>query len=195
MTRRARIVCACAVALGLATAAPGARADATAYRVVPGRTSVTFTILHLGVIPAHGRFTYVVGRIVLDPSAGDGKADFDIASNSVATGFDLRDAFLRSDAMFDSEHHPVVRFRSARLQFANGALAKVDGELTLRGVARPVSLAVSRIQCGALPGSSVEVCEADAATTLRRRDFEMDFAWPIIGDEVELRFHVFATRE
>ena len=185
---------ACIAAL-LALASHGARAEPTVYRVQPSRSSVDFSILHLGVFRAEGRFTRVTGRILYDPAAPSGSIDVDIASTSVATGWSTRDEFIRGEAMFDAERFPLVEFRSTKLEFAAGRLVRVDGELLLRGVRRPISLAVTRMECGAQSSASLEACDAYAQTILRRREFDMDFAWPLIGDDVELQFHLRAVRE
>lgn len=186
--------CAWLCALALAAMAP-AGAEPAAYRVVPAQTSVEFSVLHLAVFPAHGRFGQVSGRIVIDAGAASGNVQFDVATASVATGWSLRDAFLRGEAMFDAGAHPLVRFRSTRLEFAAGRLVRIDGDLTLRGVTRPVSLAVSRLDCNSGAQNGRDVCEADAESAISRRDFDMDFAWPLIGDDVELRFRIVAIRE
>lgn len=178
-----------------AVAIAPARAEVAAYRVEPVLTAAEFSVVHLGFIRAHGSFARVSGRIVLDPAAGTGRVDLDVGTESVATGWSLRDAFLRGEHMFDSARHPLVHFRSTRLFFADGRLARVDGDLALRGVTRPVSFTVVAIACGAGRHAGREGCDAEATGTIRRRDFDMDFAWPLIGDEVELRFLIGATRE
>lgn len=186
-----RFVLLCAIAV----AASSARAEPAAYRVVPAQTSVEFSVLHLAVFPAHGRFGHVSGRIVIDAGAASGNVQFDVATASVATGWTLRDAFLRGEAMFDADAHPLVRFRSTKLGFAAGRLVRIDGDLTLRGVTRPVSLTVSRLDCSPAGQGARDVCQADAETAISRREFDMDFAWPLIADEVELKFRIVAVRE
>ncbi len=181
--------------LGVALAAAPARAEVAVYRVEPALTTAQFSVVHLGFLRAHGTFAQVTGRIALDAAAGSGQVDLDIGTESVATGWSLRDAFLRGEHMFDSAQHPFVRFRSTRLVFADGRLARVDGELSLRGVTRPVSFEVVALACGAARHAGRDGCDAEAAGTIRRRDFDMGFAWPVIDDEVALRFVIGATRE
>jgi polyisoprenoid-binding protein YceI len=176
-------------------AALAVQAQATSYRVDPARTRIEFSVLHLGVLRADGHFSRATGRIVFDPAARAGSIEFAVAGDSVATGWALRDAFIRGENMFDVEHHPVVRFRSTRLVFDDARLVRVEGELTLRGVTRPLLLAVERVECGAQPPGAGALCAADVDGVIRRRDFGMDFAWPLIGDEVSLRFVIGAVRE
>jgi len=183
------------VVMAVALAAFPAWADAPTYRVEPSLTTAEFAVAHLGVFHQHGRFARMSGRIAYDPAVPTGRVDFDISSASVTTGWSVRDAFVRSEAMFDAEHHPLVQFRSTHLEFEGDRLARIDGDLTLRGVTRPVSFAVTHMACGRELLAGRDGCDAEAGGTIRRSDFAMDFAWPLIGDEVELRFRVTAIRE
>ncbi len=183
------------VLLCAAAAATPARADPVRYRVDPALTTVEFSVVHLGFLRARGRFADVAGRITLDAAAGTGAVELDVAAATVATGWALRDAFLRGELMFDAGRHPHVHFRSTRVAFAEGRLARVDGDLTLRGVTRAVSFAVTAIACGTGRHAGRDGCDAEVAGTIRRSDFALDFAWPLIDDEVELRFAIGAMRE
>lgn len=181
------------VALLAGLAAAGAGAQPVHYRLDPAPTRIEFSIVHLGVLRAHGQFTQAIGSIVYDAAAQAGRIELDVAGASISTGWTLRDAFIRGESMFNVERHPVVRFRSTHLVFAGGRLAEVEGEVTLRGVTRPVTLAVTHVDCaGEGPRAR---CIAEADGSLRRRDFGMDFAWPLIGDDVALRFAIVAVRE
>lgn len=161
------------------------------YRLDPAHTRVEFSVVHLGVLRAEGRFTQATGTVVYDAAEQDGRIGLDVTGESVSTGWTLRDSFLRGESMFDVEHHPVVRFRSTHLVFAAGRLAQVEGELTLRGVTRPVTLAVTGMDC---PADRAR-CTAHVDGSLRRRDFGMDFGWPLIGDDVALSFTIVAVRD
>ena len=151
--------------------------------------------MHLAVFHAHGRFARMSGRIVVDAAAQAGSVDLEISVASVSTGWTLRDAFVRGEKMFDADRHPVVRFRSTRLAYADGQLARVDGDLTLRGVTQPVAAVVIRIECGAGADARAATCDAEATTAIRRSDFGMDFAWPLIADDVDLVLRIRAVRE
>ncbi len=181
------------IALLTCMPAVAALAQPVTLRIDPAHTRLEFSVAHMGLLRAHGRFTQATGSIVFDPAAQDGRVDLEVAGASVTTGWSLRDAFVRGESMFDVEHHPVVRFRSTHLVFTAGALVRVEGELTLRGVTRPLTLAVTAIDCaGAGPHAR---CVAEADGSLRRRDYGMDVAWPLIGDDVALRFAIVAVRD
>ena len=135
------------------------------------------------------------GRIVFDADRRGRQRRFELAAASVTTGWSARDAFIRGEDMFDAERHPVIQFRSTRLIFADGKPARIDGELTLRGVTRPLSLAIVQFDCGKVREDGRETCSAEASGTIHRSEFGMDILVPLIGDDVELRFEVTAIRE
>jgi polyisoprenoid-binding protein YceI len=188
--RFGRIGCA-AVALFMVTVA---NADPATYRVEPTLTTLEFKVSHLGLSMQRGRFRDAWGRIVYDPGAAAGSIDFVVDPASVDTGWNLRDAFLRSDDMLDVENFPVLRFRSSRLVFADGKLTAIEGDLTLHGITRPTTFSVARLSCGASPVDGREGCGAEASGTLKRSEFGMGFAASLVGDDVELRFLITAFR-
>lgn len=164
-------------------------AQPSAYRIDETRTHADFEVEHLGLFRAHGRFGHVAGSLVYDATAPSGAIDLVIPVTAVATGWDTRDAFLRGSTMFDAARFPRMRFMSKSFKFEGGRLLRVDGDLTLRDVTRPVSLAVHSLSCDR------DACVADADAAIRRRDFAMDAWWPLIGDEVALRLRLVAVRE
>jgi len=145
------------------------------------------------VFRAQGRFANVSGRIVFDGPGREGSIQLDIPVASVATGYDLRDDFIRGATLFDAANYPRMRFQSSKLAFDGDRLVRVDGNLTLRDVTRPVSFQILRIECG--HEAKHERCTAEAEGSIRRREFAMDNWWPLIGDEVALRFRLSAERE
>ena len=164
-------------------------AQPSAYRIDAARTRAEFAVVHLGVLRAHGRFENVTGSLVYDASARAGAIDLTIPVASVATGWDSRDQFLRGTSMFDAAQFPRMRFHSTHLEFENGRVVRVAGDLTLRDVTRPVTLTVRAMHC------EPDACTAEASGTISRREFAMEAWWPLIGDEVELRFRLEAARD
>jgi polyisoprenoid-binding protein YceI len=166
-----------------------AAAQSLTYRIDSAKTFAEFEVDHLGVFRAEGRFRNVTGSLRYDAAAQSGAIDLAIPVSSVATGGDSRDQFLRGASMFDAVQFPSMRFVSKRFEFEGGRLARVQGELTLRGVTQPVTLDVGSIHC------EWNACVADASASIRRREFAMDAWWPIIGDQVELRLRVVAKTD
>jgi polyisoprenoid-binding protein YceI len=187
-------ICFRAVVLATAVfAATGVSADAT-FRVATERTNVAFAVSNLGIGTHEGRFDLTWGKMTLDPERHAGSIDFIVDAASVNTGWDLRDAFLRSDLMFDVERYPSIHFRSTRLDFDGSRLVAVDGEMTLHGVTRPVRFEVTRMDCGADTVVGNDGCGASVSGRVSRSSFGMSFAYPLVGDEVALRFSIRAVR-
>jgi polyisoprenoid-binding protein YceI len=175
-------------------ASPGARADAGTLLVDSGLTRARFAVEYLGMATARGRFGRTSGTIGVDAQQKVERIDLAIDTGSVDMGWDLRDAFVRSEVMFDVQRFPRLHFRSTHVSYEGARLAGVEGELTLRGVTRPVRLDVARVECAIRPDDGREACAATATGRISRRAFGMDFAYPLIGDEVALEFELTALR-
>ena len=175
-------------------ASGGAAGGAGAFHVDPELTSARFVVPQLGFSQQEGRLGRTSGTIVLDPRQKVESIDLEIETASVDTGWSLRDAFLRSEVMFDTAHFPRMRFHSTSLRYEGMRLTGVEGEVTLRGVTRAVRFDVTRLECASGPGDDRESCSAEVSGHLSRGAFGMDFAYPLIGDEVTLEFVVRAFR-
>jgi polyisoprenoid-binding protein YceI len=115
---------------------------AGSWQIDPGHAEVAFVGRHFMLTKVRGRFTDVSGvvRIAEDPAAST--VEVTIGMASVNSGSDVRDDHLRSADLFDVEAWPTATYRSTRVTWTGGDEAAVDGELTIRGVTRPVPLAV-----------------------------------------------------
>ena len=138
--------------LGAAGANGAAWSGAGAFHVDPELTSARFTVLELGFSKQEGRLGRTSGTIVLDPRQKVASIDLEIETASVDTGWSLRDAFLRSEVMFDAARFPRLHFHSTGFRYEGARLSGVDGEVTLRGVTRPVHFDVTRLECASPPG-------------------------------------------
>jgi polyisoprenoid-binding protein YceI len=165
-----------------------------AFRVDPDRTTARFAVASLGVEKEHGRLGRTTGTILMDGEHRVERVQFDIDTRAVDTGWDLRDAFLRSGVMFDTAHYPRMHFRSKRIVYEGTRLAAVEGDVTLRGVTRAVRFDVIGLECGSRDESK-ETCDAEVVGRISRGAFGMDFGYPLVGDEVDLQFVVTASRE
>ena len=165
-----------------------------AFRVDPDHTTARFAVASLGVEKEHGRLGRTTGTILMNAEHRVERVELDIDTRTVDTGWDLRDAFLRSGVMFDTAHYPRMHFRSKRVVYEGTRLAAVEGDVTLRGITHGVRFDVIGIKCVARDGSR-ETCDAEVVGRISRAAFGMDFSYPLIGDEVDLQFVVTASRE
>ena len=166
---------------------------ADSYTIDPNHTYANFTINHLGFSTMHGRFDITGGKLAMDKDKGTGSVEVVIDVASVSTGFKKRDDHLRSPDFFNAVEFPEITFKSTKVTFA-GKGATVDGDLTMMGVTKPVTLNVASINCGVHPFSKKQVCGFDATAQLKRSDFGIKYALPGVGDDVNLSFEMEATK-
>lgn len=115
------------------------RPAAGVWKVDPGHAEVGFVGRHLGLTKVRGRFTGVSGLVVIGDDPADSSVDVTIDMASVSSGDQSRDDHLRSADLFDVEHHPTATYRSTAVSF-DGRGGTIDGELTIKGITRPVRL-------------------------------------------------------
>jgi polyisoprenoid-binding protein YceI len=175
-----------------AIALPAAAADS--YTIDPGHTYPSFEISHLGFSTMRGTFDATSGSVTLDPAAGTGSIEISIDTASIDTGHAKRDEHLKSEEFFNVARFPAMTYKATRLKFNGDKLAGADGELTLLGVARPVSLTVTSFNCGPHPMNKKQVCGANATATIKRSEFGMKTYVPAVGDEVKISIEVEAVK-
>lgn len=167
-------------ALLLSTAPTAAAAD---YAIDPGHTSVVFKANHAGFASIYGTFHDVSGKFTVDPQKPEAsKFDVTIKTDSIHTGVDKRDDHLKSPDFFNAAQFPTIRFVSKSVS-KQGENLKVDGELTLHGETKPVTLILTGGKVGEFP-PGVARTGYDTSVTIKRSDFGMDGMVPAIGDEV-----------
>ena len=189
-----RALFACLVILVSAGSGPAVAVRLT-YQIDPERSTAGFAINHLGFIRERGQFNRASGTIVVDPAGiAGGSIEVVIDLTSVDTGWDLRDDFLRGATMFDVARYPIMHFRSRHLEYRDRRVVAAEGDITLHGVTRPLRLEVQGLVCGRNPVDGREGCGAVVTGHMLRRDFGIGFAYPLVGDDVDLDFAIAAFR-
>jgi polyisoprenoid-binding protein YceI len=168
-------------------------AMADSYTIDPTHTYPNFTVNHLGFSTMHGRFDKTTGTISMDRAKGTGSVEVVIDMASVNTGFQKRDDHLRSPDFFNATEFPEMTFKSTKVAF-QGTGATVDGQLTMKGVTKPVTLNVDSINCGVHPMNKKDVCGFNATAKIRRSDFGVSYALPAVGDDISLNIEVEAVK-
>ncbi|MBI3479222.1 MAG: polyisoprenoid-binding protein [Nitrosomonadales bacterium] len=127
-------------ALVISVAFPLSAFAADGYTIDPAHTFPHFSINHLGFSTMQGRFDKTSGTITLDRAAKTGTVDISIESASVSTGFAKRDEHLRSPDFFNAAEFPAITYKSTAMNFKGDTPSSVDGNLTIMGVTKPVTL-------------------------------------------------------
>ena len=176
-------------------AAPVVTANAAdSYTIDPTHTFPNFTINHLGFSTLHGRFDSTKGKITLDRANNTGSVDISIDAGSISTGFKKRDDHLRSPDFLNVGEFPEITYKSTKVSL-KGDAALVEGNLTIMGVSKPVTLNVTHISCGTHPFNKKQVCGFEASATIKRSDFGVKYGLPAIGDEMPITLEAEAVKD
>jgi len=169
--RASRVFLALSLVAGtVAVAAP------VTYDIDVQHTHPSFEADHFGGLSVwRGKLNASGGKIVLDREAKAGTVEVTIDTASVLTGVPDLDKHLKSKDFFDVEKYPTATYKGKLAKFnKGGAPTEVQGELTMHGVTKPVTLTIRTFKCQAHPmKADKNVCGADAATTINREDFGM----------------------
>jgi polyisoprenoid-binding protein YceI len=145
----------------------------------PVHSTIGFVARHLMVSKVRGQFTSFEAQIVTAPDPLDSTATATIDLSSVNTGNEMRDNDLRSTNFFDVETHPTMTFVSTGVR-PDGENLLVDGNLTIRGVTKPVTLAVDVNGFGPDPYGGTRA-GFSAIAEINRTDFGVSFNAPVPG--------------
>ncbi|MFE9453060.1 YceI family protein [Streptomyces sp. NPDC006739] len=145
------------------------------WTIDPVHSSVAAVAQHLGISSVHGRFTEFAGGIEIAPDdVTKSRVQAVIRAASVDTGNTMRDTHLRSADFLDVERHPEITYRSTGVTAAGSDRWTVHGELTMRGVVRPVDLDLAYLGTGADPWGGTRAAFR-ATAELHREDFAMNY--------------------
>jgi polyisoprenoid-binding protein YceI len=149
----------------------GALAASQVYTIDPTHTYPTFVVGHAGVSHWQGKFNKSSGKVWLDREHSTGKVEITIDTSSINFGFPLLDKIMQGPDYFDVARYPTATYKSDAIHFADGVPASADGELTLRGVTKPVKLTFTQFKCRKHPMLPREVCGGDATAEIDRAQF------------------------
>ena len=169
--------------------------DRDTYTIDGRHTFPQYEVTHFGTSKQRGRFDKTEGRLVFDAQAHKGSVEVSIDTASVSSGLAKLDEHLRGPEFFNAEKFPKMTFKSGDFVFEGDALRKVNGELTLLGVTRPVAFDVDFFHCGVNPMLLRTVCGADLTTHIKRSDFGMKYLVGPVSDDVLLRVNVEAIAD
>lgn len=162
--------------------------QAGAYALDSDHGKITWSVNHLGFSTYKGQFVNVDADLTLDPAdPSTATLTATIPLTEVDSNSDGLDAHLQTADFFDTANHPVATYvsRSVTVDPTAPDRATVEGDLTLRGVTRPVTMTVRFNQAGPSMGGAYRA-GFDGEATLKRSDFGIDYALPVLGDEVSL---------
>lgn len=169
-----------------ATLALPALAAPQTYVVDGSHTFPRFSYSHFGLSTQMSRFNTTTGTVVLDQEARTGSVDIEIDMRSVDTGFATFNEHIQGEDFFHTAQYPTATFKSTRVVFEGDKPVAVDGELTIKGVTRPVTLSLSSFTAMQHPMVPKQAIGANASVTVKRSDFNAGKYAPHVSDEVTI---------
>jgi len=118
-----------------------------------------------------------------------------IDAKSVSTGSALFNEHIQGEDYLDTAKYPTATFKSTKVVFQGDKPATIEGNLTIKGVTKPVTLTVTSFQAMPHPMVKKDAIGANARTTVKRSDFNMGKNAPYVGDEVTIDIAIEAIKE
>jgi polyisoprenoid-binding protein YceI len=165
------------------------------YNIDPTHSFSRFEYSHLGFSTQVNKFNSTVGKIQIDRAAKTGSVEVLIDPKKVNTGYDTFNEHLQGPDFFDSAKYPAITYKSSKFNFVGDKLVSVDGNLTIKGVTKPVKLEVTSFHCAVHPMLKKDACGANATAKIVRSEFNAGKYAPNVSDEVTLGFSIEAVKE
>lgn len=183
------------LASALAVFAAAAQAEPVTYVIDSTHTYPFFSYSHLGFSTQTHRFNMTTGTIVLDRAAKTGSADVTIDAKSIDAGSALFNEHIQAADYFDTAQYPSLVFKGTKMHFKGDKPTSISGEITIKGVTKPITFDITGFNCAMHPMLRVEACGANAVAKLKRSDFNMGKSVPFVSDDVALSLVVEARRQ
>ena len=167
------------------------------YNVDPSHSSVGFEVKHMGIATVRGRFGTFEGAIDATGDAPSLSGTVDV--KSVDTGDENRDTHLTSPEFFDVEQHPQISFHSTAGDSAADGKLRLTGEITLKGITKPIELTGQVAEGGTDPWGNERI-GFELETVIDRRDFDLKWNQTLpnggllVSNEVKLLISVSAVK-
>jgi polyisoprenoid-binding protein YceI len=167
------------------------------YNVDPAHSNVGFEVRHMGIATVRGSFRRFEGT--LDASGNGPVLWGSVEVASIDTGEAQRDGHLLAPDMFDAQAYPTISFHSIGTKTSAGSRLQLSGEITIKGVTKPIELRGTVLEGGQDPWGNERV-GLELETTIDRRDFNLNFNQTLpsgkllISDEVKLVISVSAVK-
>jgi polyisoprenoid-binding protein YceI len=167
-----------------------------AWQIDTAHSAVHFTVRHMMISNVRGEFQKLEGTINFDEEHPENTTvDIRIDASSINTREAQRDAHLRSADFLDVENHPYITFKSTRVERTGDLTAKLYGDLTIRGVTKPVVLDVEHTGIVTNPWGNLSA-GFEASTKINRKEWgltwnqALEAGGVLVGDEIKINIEV-----
>ncbi len=157
-------------------------------------TFPSFSYSHFGFSIQTSRFNKTSAQVILDQQAKTASVDVTIDTQSVDTGSAQFNEHIQGEDFLDTAKYPTATFKSTKVTFEGDKPVSIDGDLTLKGVTRPVTLKVTQFLRMPHPMVKKDAIGAVATTTVKRTDFNAGKYAPYVGDDVTINITIEAIK-
>jgi polyisoprenoid-binding protein YceI len=171
-----------------------AQAETSTYNIDGTHTFPRFSYSHFGMSTQLSRFNKTTGVVQLDKAAKTGSVDVVIDMKSVDTGFSVFNGHIQGEDFLDTAKFPTATFKSTKVVFEGEKPVAVDGNLTIKGVTKPVTLKVTSFTNMAHPMLKKDAIGADASVVIKRSEFNAGKYAPNVGDDVTITLSLEAVK-
>lgn len=168
---------------------------AESYTIDPSHSFVKFETSHLGIAKLSGRFNKIVGKLMYDPTAGDGSQSVEVSidTSSLDTNWADRDKHLRSSDFFNVEKFTNATFKSTKFS-GDASGGTLTGTLTFLGVSKIIEFPITKIGEGKDPWGGYRV-GFEGIYKMTRKDFGMDFNLGPATELVDVTLQIEAIKD
>ncbi|WP_350616725.1 YceI family protein [Pseudomonas sp. HY7a-MNA-CIBAN-0227] len=181
-----KISAALVIAGAASMTATSAFAAPETYVVDGAHTFPSFSYNHFGMSTQVSRFNKTTGTIVVDKAAKTGQVDIEIDMTSVNTGFELFNEHIQAKDFLDTATFPTATFKSSKVRFKGDKPVTVDGDLTIKGITKPVTLDITHFVNMQHPMLKKDAIGANAQVVIKRSEFNAGKYAPHVGDDVTI---------
>jgi len=182
-------------ALVLTLTSAAALAAPETYQVDGEHTFPRFSYSHLGLSIQTSQFNITSGTLTLDQEAKTGAVDIVIDTRAVDTGSPAFNEHIQAADLLDTAHYPTASFKSTQVIFEGDKPKVIEGELTIKGITKPVTLKVTHFTTLTHPMRKKDAIGANATTLIKRSDFNAGKYVPEVGDEVTISLAIEAIKD
>jgi polyisoprenoid-binding protein YceI len=158
-------------------------------------TFPSFSYSHFGFTVQTSRFNKTSGTVVIDRAARSGSVDVVIDTPSVDTGSPLLNEHIQDADFLDTSAFPTATFKSTKVNFEGDRPVSIEGQLTLKGITRPVTLQITAFQLAPNPIVKKDAVGANATALVKRTDFNAGKYAPYVGDDVTINIAIEALKQ
>lgn len=174
-----------ALGLTLASVATFSMAKPVAYTIDPGHTATVFSWSHFGFSTPSANFSDIQGTITVDnEKPANSSVNVTIPVSSINTNVKALDEHIQKAEFFDVEKYPNITFKSTKVQALGKNKYKITGDLTIKGVTKPVVLDAVLNKQAIHPMTKLQTIGFNATTSFNRSAFNVGAYVPNVGDKI-----------